>query len=312
MPTATRDQARLNAALRWRLARGPGREPAEVRDAAEHAIAEIARGELGPTAGATFGPYRVGGLLGRGGQALVHRAVDTRLDRAVALKRPASAVQTAAEVLRFRREARIGSALRHPCLATVFEAGEVRGIPFVATELLPGPTLATCIAADAGQGPVSLPGCGGSGPDRLRRVLEVVGSLADAVGHMHERGFVHRDVKPANVAFAADGTPVLFDFGIARARDESDPLDLAGIARGSPGFVAPELLEGECADPRLDVFGLGALLSALTRGCPEVEAAVRSATATDPDRRPPTAAAFAAILRRIGRGSERSIAAEVG
>ncbi len=286
-------------------------------DAVDVALRAATKHALGPRADASFGPFRVEALLGRGGHAVVHRAVDTRIGRPVALKRPRSDRWSPAHLMRFEREARIATGLRHPAVCTVWEAGEHDGTAYLATELLPGPTLARCIAEHrraGASGPVGLPGAAPDRDARIDAIVEMIAQVASGVEHVHQSGFVHGDVTPGNVAFAADGAPVLFDFGIATAID--DPLSVALDTFGTPGYTAPELLGRATVDPRQDVFALGALLAELTTGhAPSIGVVhdsrsplgrvILRALHANPDRRPPSAAAFLAELAacRVNRRS---------
>ncbi|MGH9225415.1 MAG: serine/threonine-protein kinase [Acidimicrobiales bacterium] len=200
------------------------------------------------------GRYELTGVLGRGGMADVYDAVDTRLDRRVAVKvlRPELVAREDVRT-RFQAEARAAAGLSHPNAVAVFDTGEHDGAPYLVMERLPGETLADHIAA-GGVDEAWLAGaaCG------------VLGALADA----HRAGIVHRDVKPGNILLAADGTAKIADFGIAKSIHPADgnhsgghvDLTATGQLLGTPAYLAPERLEGKPATPTSDLWALGVVL----------------------------------------------------
>lgn len=152
--------------------------------------------------GQTVGNYRILARLGSGGMGTVYRAKDLRLDREVALKLISgdfAANEAAAH--RFRDEARAASSLNHPNICTVYDVGEDNGVPYLATELLEGDTMAQTIAAGA------LP---------VRKTVRLGLQIADALQCAHEKGIVHRDIKPSNIFITARGDAKLLDFGLAK------------------------------------------------------------------------------------------------
>jgi hypothetical protein len=204
--------------------------------------------------GATLGSrYQLGERLGKGGMAEVYDAIDLRLERPVAVKvlRPEMAARNDLR-LRFLAEARSAAALVHPHAVAVYDTGEHAGLPYLVMERLPGETLADRLA----MGPVD--------PTWLR---EQASGLLGALAAAHAAGIVHRDVKPANILLAADGTAKLADFGIAKSitpgggagRDWTD-LTATGQLMGTPAYLAPERVEGQPASPRSDLWGLGVVL----------------------------------------------------
>lgn len=235
--------------------------------------------EPGPAASISIGHYRVTRELGRGGQAVVYEAVDTRLARRVALKVVhKSLFGTNAAMQRFRAEAMITSRLDHPGICPVYEIGEIDDCLFLAMRLVEGETLAAAIAR-------SRPAVGSStrfelglvtpasdppvsprsrGPTALLHFFE---SAAGALDAAHQAGVVHRDVKPGNLMIQADGSAVVLDFGMAAdAHHEGAALTRTGDVFGTPAYMAPEQCRGErIGDARVDVFALGAsLFEALT------------------------------------------------
>lgn len=192
-----------------------------------------------------LGVYTIRSLLGAGGMGEVYRAHDARLDRFVAIKILRQGVMDDGARARFSREARTVAKLRHPNVVPVFDVGEHDGLPFLVMELVDGPSLAAIIHE---RRPVPL-------ESKLRYVVD----LCDALSHAHERGIIHRDVKPSNVLID-DGRARLTDFGIAL-----DTESTSTSVGGSPNYFAPEQLEGT-GDHRADLFSLGALFYELLTG----------------------------------------------
>jgi serine/threonine protein kinase/Tol biopolymer transport system component len=201
-----------------------------------------------------FGKYRILGELGRGGFATVFRAVDTTLEREVALK--ILYPQMLADptfVQRFRQEARTLAALRHPQIVTVYEAGEAEGRLFIAMDLVNGPSLAQSIAR---RGRVPW----GEALDLLRPVCEVL-------DYAHGQGVVHRDLKPANILLDRQRGALLTDFGFARLIGESSViLSMSGGVLGTPGYIAPEVWDGSAAEAPADIYALGCIVYEVLTG----------------------------------------------
>ena len=187
--------------------------------------------------------YRLDALVGRGGTAEVWRATDTLLDRVVALK--LVTVAHDASSARAADEARTLAQLSHPSLVQVFDAGtDAAGRPWVVMELVDGETLADAIRR------------GALLPERVALIGAVV---AEGLAHVHARGMVHRDVKPANVLMGHDGQVRLTDFGIARLVD-SARVTSTGLLVGTASYLAPEQVLGQPVAPPADVWSLGLLL----------------------------------------------------
>jgi serine/threonine protein kinase/Tol biopolymer transport system component len=203
--------------------------------------------------GSTISHYQILDRLGGGGMGVVYKARDLRLDRLVALKFLSS--QRGADQehrRRFIREARAASLLNHPNICAIYEIGETGdGAMFIVMALCEGETL--CDRIDDGPLPV---------PEAVGIALQIAGGLARA----HERGIVHRDVKPSNVILSPDGVK-LVDFGIAKLIDHSR-LTLTGTAMGTAAYMSPEQFEGEAVDARTDVWSLGVVIHEMVTGRP--------------------------------------------
>ena len=234
----------------------------------------------GPAPGALVGGrYRIERALGAGGMASVWLARDQEITREVAVKVISDAL--AAEPAfraRFAREARIAATLEHPGLVPVLDHGEDGERPYLVMERVPGGTL-----ADRRQDP----------PDVVALARELLGALA----YVHRAGVVHRDVKPANVLFDGDGRARLADFGIAQDAAGAE-ITLSGQVLGTMRYVAPEVLAGERATPRSDLYSLGVLLEDCLRpwSAPEAGRLVGALTAREPARRPASATAALGLL----------------
>jgi serine/threonine protein kinase len=241
-----------------------------------------APGELG-----WLGPYRVLQQLGQGGMGVVFLAEDPDLQRRVALKvmQPDWAIRPVARQ-RFLREARAAAALDHPHVITIHHVGEADGIPFLVMPLLQGETLASRLMRQ-----VHLP---------LQDAMRLAREVALGLDAAHERGLIHRDVKPANiwletlpVQFGAEmvrDRAKLLDFGLAWAADTESPLTPPEVMVGTPAYMAPELARGQKFDARCDLFSLGCVLyqmltSQLPFGGLDPRAAMCALLTTDP--RPP-------------------------
>lgn len=211
--------------------------------------------------------YRIEGELARGGQGVVHRAIQLATRRSVALKvlRDGLLASDAAR-RRFQREIELIAELRHPNLLTVYDAGVTRdGRAYFAMELVEGRPLGRWIdETPAGEG----------GRDRaaIRAVLAVFVRICDAVSYAHQRGVIHRDLKPSNVLIDAGGEPRVVDFGLARASGgESVDLTAAEQIAGTLPYMSPEQARGlaDAVDVRSDVYSLGVMLyESLARSYP--------------------------------------------
>lgn len=206
------------------------------------------------------GRYRLEQRLGIGGTSLVYRAHDTRLDRVVAVKLLADNLAADAQArARFLREARAAARLDHPNVVRVHDAGQDDERPWLVMEYVAGPTLDEVVRRE--------------GPLDPEVVAGIAAEVASALACAHDAGILHRDVKPANLIRAGDGTIKIGDFGVAEAAG-LPALTLTGVVLGTPGYLAPERRAGEAASPAADLYGLGATLyTLLTGACPEPLAA---------------------------------------
>jgi serine/threonine protein kinase/Flp pilus assembly protein TadD len=214
--------------------------------------------------GSRLGPYEILAPLGAGGMGEVYRARDPRLGRDVALKVLPDAVARDPERLaRFEREARAVAGLSHPNILVLYSIEREGDLRFITMELVEGETLARHVVP--GGMPIPL-------------LLEISRTLAEALAAAHERGIVHRDLKPANVMIARDGRVKVLDFGLAKQALEGPEVEAGrsttlaaslsapGQVVGTAPYMAPEVLRGEAADARSDLFALGVTLYELACG----------------------------------------------
>ncbi|MDY3556311.1 protein kinase [Gemmata sp. JC717] len=201
------------------------------------------KGDLG-----SLGPYRVLKQLGKGGMGAVYAAVDSRLDRKLALKvMLAEAAKDADAKERFLREARAAAQVQHDNVVTVYEADERNGIPYIAMQLLQGYPLDSFLKK---KGTPTL-------PQALRLAREAAAGLAAA----HRIGLVHRDIKPGNLWLEApNGRVKVLDFGLAKPVHADIELTQSGMVVGTPAYMSPEQARGARVDARSDLFSLGTVL----------------------------------------------------
>ena len=194
--------------------------------------------------------------LGRGGMGVVYEAMQTALNRRVALKMVLAGAHAGTENLaRFQQEAETVANVEHENIVRIYERGDSNGLPFFSLELIEGGTLEHRLNA---------------GPLAVRDCAQLLESLALAVHHVHEKGVIHRDLKPANVLLTLDGRPKISDFGLARLLLSSDGQTRTGAVMGTPQYMAPEQAAGETkqAGRQADVYALGAILYRCLAGKP--------------------------------------------
>jgi serine/threonine protein kinase len=206
-------------------------------------------GEVG-----TLGPYRVIKELGKGGMGAVYAALDTRLDRRLALKvmLPEYAADAGARE-RFLREARAAARIKHDNVVVVYEADERDGVPYIAMEFLEGCPLDEYLRK--------------KGVPTIPQVLRIAAETAAGLAAAHKIGLVHRDIKPANLWLEAPhGRVKVLDFGLAKPVDAEVELTKSGAVVGTPAYMSPEQARGQKVDHHTDLFSLGAVLYRLCAG----------------------------------------------
>ncbi len=198
--------------------------------------------------GQTISHYRVLEKLGEGGMGAVYKAEDEKLGRVVALKFLSG--EGAEERERFLREARAAAALNHPNICTVYEVDEEHG--FLAMELVEGPSLKQKIAER---------------PLKLEDALGIAVQVCEGLQAAHEKGIVHRDIKPGNILLTPKGQVKITDFGLAAMADRTR-ITKSGTLLGTPAYMSPEQAKGESSDRRTDIWSLGIVLYEMLAGSP--------------------------------------------
>lgn len=202
--------------------------------------------------------YKIEALLGQGGMSAVYKATDPNLKRVVAIKLIHSHLSTDPSfVMRFESEAAAVASLRHPNIVQVYDFNNDNGVYYMVLEFIPGETL----------------------QDRMKRLsddkrklsleeaLKFTANIADAVGYAHQRGMIHRDIKPANIMLDVQGQAILMDFGIVKILG-GDSHTSTGAVVGTARYMSPEIIRGEVADHRSDIYSLGVTLYEMLSGRP--------------------------------------------
>ncbi|MEW5735043.1 MAG: serine/threonine-protein kinase [Thermodesulfobacteriota bacterium] len=203
----------------------------------------------------TLGRYEVIRMLGKGAMGVVYLGQDPRINRTTAIKTvrftddfPPEEAEDMKK--KFFREAESAGTLNHPNIVTIYDAGEEQELAYIAMEYLEGTDLDSYIKPDK-----LLP---------MRKVIEYVADVADALGFAHAKGIVHRDVKPANIMLLKSGVVKVTDFGIARIQASS--ATATGVVKGTPYYMSPEQIQGQKVDGRSDIFSLGVMLYQMLTG----------------------------------------------
>ena len=214
--------------------------------------------------GTRLGHYDVTALLGEGGMGQVWQAIDTQLNRQVALKiLPDAFAADPDRLARFKREAQILASLNHPNIAAIYGIEEAEGTRALVLELVEGPTLADRIK----QGPIP-----------VDEALPIAKQIAEALEAAHEQGVIHRDLNPANIKVRDDGTVKVLDFGLAKALDPSPDADPSqsptltaaatqmGVILGTAAYMSPEQARGKTVDKRADIWAFGVVVYEMLTG----------------------------------------------
>ncbi len=258
------------------LGSSAGGVPGNIMAASKSLAAESAA-----LSGKTVSHYHVLELIGGGGMGVVYKAQDLRLDRAVALKFLPEEMGTDKRALeRFEREARAASTLDHPNICSIYEFGEHQDQPFIVMPLLQGQTLRDRLAT-AEPGNSGLP---------LTQLVDLSIQIARGLAAAHEKGIIHRDMKPANIFITTSGMAKILDFGLAKILEGTEnaaaagavarpisgfdmaalPVSMTlthtGIATGTAGYMSPEQVRGEALDARTDLFSFGLVLYEMATG----------------------------------------------
>ncbi|HUK89734.1 MAG TPA: protein kinase [Blastocatellia bacterium] len=258
--------------------------------------------------GGSIGHYRVLSLLGKGGMGEVYRALDTKLNREVALKiLPEAVADDPDRLARFEREARVLASLNHPNIAVIHDLVESDAGRVLVLELVEGQTLADRL--ESGRAP-------------LGEALALSLQIADALRAAHKKGIIHRDLKPANIKITPEGQVKVLDFGLAKqvpasltgqeakTGEAAQFMTTAGIIVGTPAYMSPEQAVGESTDARSDIFSFGAVVYEMITGTRPFSGqsvsmllkAVLSSSPTSPKLlRPEIPAALDSLIKRAMR-----------
>ena len=230
--------------------------------------------------GRVFGDYELLEVVAHGGMGVVYKARHRALNRIVALKMiRAGEFASEAESKRFRAEAEAAAHLDHPNIVPIYEVGEQDGQQFFSMKFLEGGTLTRHVEAG---GRKTGDGSGGQSTSRYppEKCASLLAKLARAVHYAHQRGVLHRDLKPGNVLLDSQEEPYVTDFGLAKRLESTLELTLSGAVLGTPGYMAPEQAAGRSREitTAADIYSLGAILYELLTGQPPFRADTPLAT----------------------------------
>ena len=210
--------------------------------------------------GELVGHFQIVSPIGKGGMGEIYRARDTRLNREVAVKMLPEGVNDDDSLRRFDRETKAVAALNHPNILAIHDTGLYRDVPYAVTELLQGETLAERLH---------------SGSLAPQKAVEVASQIAEGLAAAHDKGIIHRDIKPDNIFLTNDGRAKILDFGIARIENpavhggritQPSSGTSAAFVMGTAGYISPEQVRGKRADGRSDIFALGAVFFEMLTG----------------------------------------------
>src|SRR6266576_347807 len=239
------------------------------------------------------GRYRLDAQVGAGGMSTVYKAFDTVLERPVAIKLMHREIASDSDQLeRFRREARSVAQLNHPHIVTVIDAGEDAGTPFIVFEYVEGETLKERIRR-FGRLPI---------PEAIAYAIEI----ARALGAAHERGIVHRDIKPQNVLIDPEGSAKVTDFGIARSLAD-EGLTADGRVLGTTDYVSPEQALGHPVTGQSDIYSLGIVLFEMLTGDVPFKADSQDVLAIESARAGQTTGEATTVLRTLPGAKRRRL-----
>jgi serine/threonine-protein kinase len=275
-----------------------------------------------PKQGDSVGRWLLANMLGEGGMGRVYRATDASGSQAAVKIVKAELARDQIFRRRFDREAKVAQRVDHPHVVPVIESGEHEGLPYLAQVFIDGGSLEDRIKRDTRLA--------------LGEAVRICTAVASGLDALHTAGLIHRDVKPANILLGDDGTPFIADFGLAKDRDAS-VLTQAGQALGSMDYMAPEQIRGEEVTARTDVYALGCVMFECLTGKPpfadrqgmrilwahlqedppdplaerddvpaDVGWALTRALQKEPEQRPPTATAYASMVRIAAGGGTKT------
>jgi serine/threonine protein kinase/Tol biopolymer transport system component len=203
--------------------------------------------------GKRLGQYEIQSLIGKGGMSTVYRAYQPSVNRTVAIKTlPPEFLHDGTFLVRFEREARLIAQLEHFHILPVYDAGQAEGIPYIVMRYLPGGSLADLMQR--------------YGRFSAQEAVPIIQQIAAALDYAHQRGVIHRDVKPSNILLDEEGNAYLSDFGIARVREATAAMTGSGLV-GTPAYLAPEVGRGDrVIGPSVDIYALGVTLFQMLTG----------------------------------------------